>query len=195
MKRILGIAAASFALVVACGSDKPAKEPARPASQAEALVAFETVRQVLQNPRCQNCHPSGDEPLQGDEGVVHTQNVKRGPKGEGFPGEECSTCHGPANPPSNYGMHIPPGNVKGWHMPDPSMKLVFVGKSPHDLCVQVKDPAQNGGKTGDDLIKHLDDPLVMWGWDPGFGRKPVPIPHDQYKAAWKTWWQAGAPCP
>ncbi|MEJ7604146.1 MAG: hypothetical protein WKG01_40145, partial [Kofleriaceae bacterium] len=37
------------------------------------LVAFETVRAVLQHPRCQNCHPAGDAPLQGDEGRLHLQ--------------------------------------------------------------------------------------------------------------------------
>src|SRR5262249_36048028 len=75
------------------------------------VTAFETVRGVLQHPRCQNCHPDGDAPLQGYDSHVHMQNVQRGPTGAGMVGEECSTCHGPANPPSEYGVHVPPGAV------------------------------------------------------------------------------------
>ena len=183
------------ACVAACGSPpEPAiggatKSP--PADRATALVAFEMVRSVFQHPRCQNCHPSGDAPLQGDDGRLHAQNVRRGPE----VGEECTTCHGAANPSSAYGLHVPPGNVKGWHMPAPDMKLVFVGVSPGALCEQIKDPARNGGKDMAALRTHLDDPLVTWGWAPGFGRAPVPVPREQFLSAWETWAGAGAPCP
>lgn len=181
-------------LVAACGSSH-STSTAPAANRDQGLVAFETVRGVLQHPRCQNCHPAGDAPLQGDDSHVHQQNVKRGPKGEGAVGMECSTCHGPANPSSKFGEHIPPGNSDGWHMPGPDQKLVFVGVSPHDLCEQIKDPARNGGKDLAALRKHLDSPLVTWGWDPGFGRAPVPVPRDQFIAAWETWAAAGTPCP
>jgi hypothetical protein len=159
------------------------------------LAAFDTVRAVLQHPRCQNCHPSGDAPLQGDDGHVHTQNVQRGPTGNGMVGEECSTCHGPANPPSAYGAHIPPGSLESWHMPPPEMKLVFVGVAPAALCEQIKDPTRNGGKDMAALRAHLDGPLVVWGWAPGFGRAPVTTPRESFLAAWDTWARAGAPCP
>ena len=106
------------ALLAACGPSS-STAPSRPTDPRTAgLVAFETVRSVLQHPRCQNCHPAGNAPLQGDDGHVHTQNVLRGPAGMGEVGAECTTCHGPANPPSNYGDHIPPGVSQGWHMPD-----------------------------------------------------------------------------
>jgi cytochrome c5 len=185
-------------LVGACGnSPAPVTGGAKagPADHATALAAFETVRSVFQHPRCQNCHPAGDAPLQGDDGRLHAQNVRRGPEGKGEIGEECSTCHGAANPSSAYGLHVPPGNVKGWHMPAPDMKLVFVGVAPGALCEQIKDPARNGGKDMTALRAHLDDPLVVWGWAPGFGRAPVPVPREQFLAAWETWAGAGAPCP
>ena len=35
------------------------------------------------HPRCMNCHPSGDVPLQGDDSHLHVQNVKRGDDGQG----------------------------------------------------------------------------------------------------------------
>jgi hypothetical protein len=179
----------------ACGSGASAP-PAAAAPGSEApLAAFETVRAVLQHPRCQNCHPAGDAPLQGDDGRVHQQNVKRGPAGRGMVGEECTTCHGPANPPSNYGTHIPPGVVEGWHMPTPETKLVFVGVAPRALCEQIKNHTTNGGKDMAALRAHLDTPLVIWGWSPGFGRAPVPTPREKFLAAWETWAKAGAPCP
>ena len=184
-------------LLAACGGK--ARPPASPARQtpdrATAVAAFETVRAVLQHPRCQNCHPAGDAPLQGDEGRVHAMNVQRGPTGHGMAGAECTTCHGPANPPSNYGLHVPPGVIDGWHMPKPEEKLVFVGIAPRALCEQIQDPARNGGKDLAALRKHLDTPLVVWGWAPGFGRAPVPTPYAAFIAAWETWAAAGAPCP
>lgn len=177
------------------GGDDNASQPRPKADRAAGLAAFETVRAVLQHPRCQNCHPADDAPLQGDEGRVHNQNIRRGPKGEGMVGAECTTCHGPANPPDAYGRNTPPGNVKGWHMPPPDMKLVFVGVPAGALCEQVKDPARNGGKDMAALRAHLDDPLVVWGWSPGKGRAPVSTPRATFLAAWETWASAGAPCP
>ena len=69
-------------------------------SEKDGLAAFETVRVVLQNPRCQNCHIPGDAPLQLDAGVTHAQNVLRGKDGKGSSGLACATCHGSVNPPS-----------------------------------------------------------------------------------------------
>lgn len=192
MKRLAILGALALA---ACPSSSTSSRPPRTSGDAPGLVAFETVRQVLQHPRCQNCHPAGDAPLQGDDGHVHAQNVKRGPEGRGEVGAECTTCHGPANPPSHYGEHIPPGVAVGWHMPHPDQPLVFVGVSPRALCEQVKDPARNGGKDMAALRHHLDDPLVQWGWDPGFGRAPVSVPRADFLAAWETWAAVGAPCP
>jgi hypothetical protein len=165
------------------------------ASPQTGLVAFETVRSVLQHPRCQNCHPREDVPLQGDDSHPHTQNVQRGPDGKGMIGARCTTCHGPANPPDNYGKNIPPGASTGWRMPKPDERLVFVGVSPHALCEQVKDPAHNGGKDAKALREHLEDPLVTWGWNPGFGRAPIPVPRQTFLDAWVTWTNAGNPCP
>jgi len=180
-------------LVAACGSKSGT--PTNPTTAADGLAAFETVRGVLQHPRCQNCHPAGDAPLQGDEGRVHAMNVLRGPEGRGMVGAECTTCHGPANPSSNYGMHVPPGVVEGWHMPTPEQKLVFVGLAPRALCEQIKDPARNGGKDMAALRTHFDTPLVKWGWAPGFGRAAVSTPYPTFLTAWETWAAAGAPCP
>ncbi|WP_437730588.1 hypothetical protein [Sorangium sp. So ce1335] len=185
-------------LLAACGGQTPGASQApapSPADRQAGLAAFETVRSVLQHPRCQNCHPAGDVPLQGDEGRPHNQLVLRGPTGHGMAGAECTTCHGPTNPPNSFGMHVPPGVSKGWHMPPPEMKMVFVGVAPRALCEQIKDPARNGGKDMAALRVHLEDPLVTWGWNPGAGRTPIPTPYPEFVAAWETWARAGAPCP
>lgn len=196
MRSILFVCALSgvFTLGACGGSGRGGSSDPKPDKSA-GLVAFETVRSVFQHARCQNCHPDGDIPLQGDAGLLHSQNIQRGPTGHGMAGAECTTCHGPANPPDSYGRNIPPGNVKGWHMPPPEMKMVFVGRSPKALCEQIKDPAQNGGKDMPALRVHLDDPLVTWGWTPGTGRAPIPVPRETLIAAWETWARAGAPCP
>ena len=150
---------------------------------------------MLQHPRCQNCHPRGDVPLQGDDGHPHNQNVLRGPDGHGMVGERCTTCHGPINPPDSYGNHTPPGVGTGWRMPPPEQRLVFVGVPPGALCEQIKDPARNGGKDMAALRTHLDDPLVVWAWTPGAGRTPPPIGRQAFLDAWTAWASAGAPCP
>lgn len=167
---------------------------ARP-SRSEGVAAFETVRAVLQHPRCQNCHIPGDAPLQLDDGRPHGFGVVRGTDGKGAPGLPCTACHGAANPPASYGPHTPPG-APSWSLPPPEQKMVFIGLKSGALCRQLKDPRQNGGKTLAALVEHVGhDRLVLWGWRPGVGRKPVPVPHARFVARFKQWVAAGAPCP
>lgn len=183
-------------VVAACGDKTAGPSGPRPVGGNEAgLVAFEKVRSVVQHARCQNCHPSGDVPLQGDDGHPHNQNVQRGPEGRGMAGMECTTCHNTANAPDTYGMHIPPGVATGWRMPPPQTKMVFVGVEPHALCEALKDPARNGGRDLVALRTHLDDPLVAWAWTPGKGRAAIPMSRADFLAAFEAWSSAGAPCP
>jgi isoquinoline 1-oxidoreductase beta subunit len=165
---------------------------AGPARAAEG--PFETVRAVLQHPRCQNCHIPGDAPLQLDEGRPHALGVLRGPDGKGAPGLPCSTCHAAANPPESYGAHMPPG-APDWQLPPPDRRMVFIGLGAAALCQSLKDGRMNGGRSLAELLGHLDTPLVRWGWSPGVGRKPVPVPYDDFIARFKEWMAAGAPCP
>ena len=44
----------------------------------ESVKAFMDVYKVLMSPRCMNCHPSGDVPLQGDDSQLHTSLPQRG---------------------------------------------------------------------------------------------------------------------
>ncbi|HRC56167.1 MAG TPA: hypothetical protein PKU97_09600, partial [Kofleriaceae bacterium] len=108
---------AAATAVAACGGKGAGSS--EPSAASPGLVAWEAVRAVLQHPRCQNCHPQGDAPLQGDDSRPHGQNVLRGPTGRGMVGMECVTCHGPGNLPASYGEHVPPGIASGWGMPTP----------------------------------------------------------------------------
>jgi hypothetical protein len=180
-------------VVLATFSTVATAQSSRAATDTGGL--FEPIRQVLQNPRCQNCHIPGDAPLQFDAGLVHQQNVKRGADGKGYAALQCSTCHQSENPAAALGPHAPPG-APNWHLPPDNLKMVFIGLSAHDLCLQVKDPKRNGKRSLDDFVHHMaDDPLVDWGWHPGGDRKPVPIAKEDTVAAVKAWVAAGAPCP
>jgi hypothetical protein len=192
VRRSIAAGAAALAIVLAAPTRHDA---APPADAASGLAAFETVRRVLQHPRCQNCHPPGDAPLQFDEGRTHAMNVKRGTDGQGAPGLPCATCHLTRNPPASFGASMPPG-APNWHLPPAGTPMVFFGVSPARLCATIKDPKATGGKDLAAMLHHLaEDELVGWGWDPGVGRVPVPIPRAEVAAAFRTWMDAGAPCP
>lgn len=164
-------------------------------SQKEGLRAFTTIQQVLQHPRCQNCHIPGDAPLQFDDGRTHAQHVMRGKDGKGVAGLHCSTCHGAANLPASYDAPSPPG-APNWHLPPEHQKMVFKDLPAAQLCTVLKNPSSNGGKNMDQLFEHVaHDKLVLWGWEPGGQRAPVSIPHDKFVAAFEVWMKAGAPCP
>jgi hypothetical protein len=170
------------------------KTPAAP-SASEAGRLFEPIRQVLQNPRCQNCHIPGDAPLQYDQGTVHAMRIKRGVDGKGVAALQCSACHQSENAPAALGPHAPPG-APNWHLPPDNMKMVFINLGAHDLCATIKDPKRNGNRSMDAFVHHMaEDPLVDWGWHPGGDRRPVPIAKDDMVTAVKAWVAAGAPCP
>ncbi|MCY2961584.1 MAG: hypothetical protein NTY35_15585 [Planctomycetota bacterium] len=188
-------AVASLALAgiaVQCSSPRPT-EPARAAvADADGLRAWDVVYGVLQHPRCVNCHPAGNVPLQGEHLQLHAQNVQRGVDGKGRFDLKCATCHTAANTP---GAHMPPG-APNWHLPTAAMPLVFEGKSKAELCRQMRDRAQNGDKTPEQLVEHMThDPLVLWGWSPGEGRAPVSTPQAAFAQAARTWAASGCACP
>ena len=159
-----------------------------------AVAAFDTVRQVFQHPRCQNCHIPGDAPLQYD-GEFRTMGVARGADGHGGPGLPCTTCHGQANLPASYGPNAPPG-APHWALPPADHKMAWIGLPPRELCRMIKDKKGNGGRDFEALTTHVSrDSLVMWGWNPGGNRAPVPIPHDKFVASFTRWAAAGGPCP
>ncbi len=136
-----------------------------------SVKAFNDVYKVLLSPRCVNCHPKGEIPLQGDDSHLHTMLPKRGKDGKGLYAMKCGNCHQPAN---TAGQHTPPGHIK-WQLPPANMKMVFEGRTPHQLAKQLLDPKQNGNKDLQKLLAHADDGLVKAAWNPGDGRTLPPL--------------------
>ncbi|QEC76415.1 hypothetical protein [Mucilaginibacter ginsenosidivorax] len=163
-----------------------------PKDSVGSVKAFMSVYKVLKSSRCMNCHPAGDAPLQGDDNHIHAMNVKRGVDGHGIYSMRCSNCHQAENVP---GLHMPPGNPK-WGLPPANMRMVFQGRSPRQLALQLLDPKQNGGRTKAQLIDHMaNDNLVAWGWHPGDGRTLPPMSRQAFVAQVKIWLAKGAFAP
>jgi hypothetical protein len=156
-----------------------------------SVQAFEEVYKVLMSPRCMNCHPAGDIPLQGDDSHLHQMAPKRGRDGKGVYSMKCANCHQPTNAP---GLNTPPGNPK-WALPPADMKMVFEGKSARELALQIMDFKRNGHKTKEKLIEHARDTLVKAGWNMGEGRKPPPLSYEAFVIAWDTWIKTGGYAP
>lgn len=90
---------------------------------------------------------------------------------------------------------MPPG-APGWQLPPEDMRMVFEGSTPHEICLHLKDPAQNGMRSPDEMLEHVETtPIVLWGWNPGEGRTPVPMSHEEFVKNIKEWIDNGAACP
>ena len=183
--------------VTAFGIDEKNHSPAThrlnaPVKDSVASIeAFGVVYKVLMSPRCMNCHPAGDVPLQGDESHLHQMSPKRGKDGKGIYAMKCSNCHQPTNTP---GLNTPPGNPK-WALPPADMKMVFEGKSARQLAIQIMDYKQNGHKDKAKLVEHARDTLVKAGWNMGEGRIPPPVSYEDFVTAWDIWLNTGGYAP
>jgi hypothetical protein len=179
---------AVLSLATAAGAAGPASVPS-----GKGDGSFDVVARVLLSPRCRNCHPAGDRPLQHDDGRLHAQEVGRKATKLGL---DCSACHQASMPVEPMaGPHLPPG-APNWSLPPEKTPMVFEGRTPAELCKQLKDPAQTGGKDLATLLHHVaEDELVDWAWHPGEGRTPVAVPKEEFVAAFRAWIDAGAACP
>ena len=183
--------------LLASGFNNKSNEPGisrnddRNADSIASATAFMDVYKVLMSPRCMNCHPAGDIPLQGDDSHLHTMSPRRGKDGHGVYAMKCSNCHQPTNSP---GLHAPPGNPK-WALPPADMKMVFQGKKPRELALQIMDYKRNGNKNKAQLLEHARDTLVKAGWNMGAGRKPPPLTYAAFVSAWDTWINKGGIAP
>lgn len=161
-------------------------------SRARAAALFQEAGKVLQHPRCVNCHPRTDRPLQGDGMQLHQPLVVRGKDGHGAVAMSCQTCHGAANFAATANVTVP-GNPK-WALAP--LAMAWEGRSLRQICQQIKDPKRNGGKSMAQLVDHMaHDSLVGWGWDPGAGRTPAPGTQRQLGELIQAWVDAGANCP
>jgi hypothetical protein len=160
-----------------------------PQDTQRSVALFIEVGKVLQHPRCVNCHPSGDRPLQGADGRPHQPWVRRGPDGHGVAGLRCTACH----QSTNYDAVGMPGHAN-WHLAPASMG--WQGRSLAEICSQIKDPARNGGHSLAEIVEHMArDSLVGWAWSPGVGRERAPGTQQELGALIKAWADTGAVCP
>jgi len=158
--------------------------------KAERSVGlFTEAAKVLTHPRCINCHPAGDQPLQGTSDRLHEPPVQRGRGGLGATGMRCRTCHSTAN--------FDPGRVPGaplWRLAPSGM--AWEGLTLTELCEQIKDPERNGRRTLGEILEHVsEDALVGWGWSPGADREPVPGSQEEFGDLIRVWIKTGAVCP
>jgi hypothetical protein len=197
MKKLVYLAMALFMISVISSSFsfKSAEKDSYaslPKDSVGSVKAFMSVYKVLTSSRCMNCHPAGDSPLQGDDSHIHTMNVQRGGDGRGIYSMRCSNCHQSENTP---GLHAPPGNAK-WGLPPAEMRMVFQGRTPHQLALQILDPKQNGNRTKAQLIDHMaNDDLVGWAWRPGDGRTLPPMTRAAFVSQVRLWIGKGAYAP
>jgi hypothetical protein len=189
--------ALGFAALAGLASQAGSVEALKPVSafagikdaNERSLALFGEAAKVITHPRCVNCHPAGDRPLQGEDGHPHLPLVVRGADGHGAVGMNCTNCHGPAN----YDPARVPGHIL-WHVAP--IEMAWAGKSLGEICQQIKDPKRNGGKTMKELVHHMaEDSLVGWGWNPGAGREPAPGTQKEFGALVAAWAESGAVCP
>lgn len=201
---VLGVAGAlPLVLPAGTGESRPRSSPAASAATLRPVSVFASIKQereraqalfqeagkVLQHPRCVNCHPAGDRPLQTDRMRPHEPLVVRGADGHGAPGQRCDTCHHT----ENYDAARVPGHPQ-WHVAP--LEMAWEGKTLGEICEQLKDPARNGNKDMNALLHHMaEDSLVGWGWRPGADRTPAPGTQAEFGALLRAWAAAGAHCP
>jgi len=155
--------------------------------RARAQAVFTEMGKVLTHPRCVNCHPVGDLPLQGEFSIPHEPLAVRGPKGEGVVGMACITCHGEDN------FERVPGRAN-WHLAPQSM--AWEGRSVAEICTQLVDRERNGNMDLPAVVEHLaSDSLVGWGFAPNEHLEPAPGSQAILGDLAHAWLEAGASCP
>ena len=127
-------AGAAVVVIVALGAALAGSLGARAARADDRTAAgkagFLTLYKVLQHPRCMNCHPSGDAPLSYDDARPHGMAISRRSEANGV---ACATCHRDRNG-ARPGQ--PPG-APSWHLPPADTPMIFQGRTPHQLCLQL----------------------------------------------------------
>ena len=152
-----------------------------------AVAIFEEMGKVIQHPRCMNCHPRGDRPMQGDASLPHQPLVVRGDGGMGAAGMRCTTCHGSENFANVPGRPV-------WFLAPAEM--AWQGKSLGEICAQIKDPERNGQRSLDDIAFHaIHDELVAYGWEPPAHLESAPGDQATFGALVEAWIGSGAHCP
>jgi hypothetical protein len=154
---------------------------------------FDEVGKILTHPRCMNCHPAGDHPLQGNDQHEHMPPIWRAETGHLE--AACSGCHADKNTTLHEAASYRsiPGHPRWGFAP---LSMTWQHKSLREICVQLKDVKLNGGRDLAALQEHIaKDDLVAWGWNPGAGREPAPGNQEAAGLLVQAWIDSGAECP
>jgi hypothetical protein len=167
----------------------PAAFDAIPDRAARSRALFGEIAKVLTHARCVNCHTPDETPRQGDSHQIHDPPVARGTGDRGVAGMMCTGCH----QDHNVELARVPG-APGWHLAPPAM--VWLDRSPGQICEQMKDRARNGQRSLAQIQDHLaHDRLVAWGWTPGADRTAAPGSQEALGVLATAWIETGAECP
>jgi hypothetical protein len=156
-------------------------------SAARSRALFGEAAKVFTHPRCLNCHPASDRPLQGNDHHPHEPRTARD--------QTCMTCHTNQNfkLSERASYQSIPGHPR-WSVAP--IEMAWEGKSIGEMCRQMKDPDRNGGRTLALLHEHVaHDDLLAWGWHPGEGREPAPGTQELLGQLIQAWIDSGAECP
>ena len=168
---------------------EPLATPQSPPDKDKSLKAFSKILTVLKSPRCINCHPTNDVPLQGDVQRLHPFGVVRGGNDQGGLVQKCNTCHHAEN---NDFANVP--GAPKWHLAPKSMG--WIGLSDDQIAKNLMNKKLNGNRSPKDLVEHMaHDSLVLWGWNPGKGRKTPPVELAEWRIVLKEWLENGAAIP
>lgn len=155
---------------------------------ARSVALFEEAGRVIEHPRCMNCHPRTDRPMQTDAMRPHTPWVTRGTDGGGAPTLRCNTCH----QSENFEASGVPGNAK-WKLAP--IEMAWQGQTLGNICRQLRDPTRSH-MTPNELLHHvMHDELVGWAWHPGGSRTPAPGSQQAFGSLIEAWQTTGAVCP
>ncbi|HEY9515056.1 MAG TPA: hypothetical protein VIQ74_05185 [Gemmatimonadaceae bacterium] len=158
------------------------------AQKQQSVTAFLAMMPAFNHPRCANCHggidvyaPSAKETHGGGQ-----QDMKTVVDSEDFNGglgpvhvtqepdpSQCEACH---------------DEVDGWSQPDPMERFAFVGRSPSQICEQIKHKDSPSA-----FALHVaHDVLVLAGFEGKRGQsdltpKPPPMTLAEFQARAATW--------
>ena len=171
-------------------------------SREQGLAAFARIYEVASHPRCANCHVGADNiPMWSGPSYgktrPHGMNINAGESRIGGESLPCYSCHRTSgnlasdnNAPPHFGI--------GWRLAP--VEFEWFGKSPVEICEQLKTPSRNGGRDWKGLVDHLIEDAghrgpVLWGWSPGGNRQPAPYSLQQHVDDMALWGASGQPCP
>lgn len=199
---LISILAMAFCLVVTARGSAAEETTAYPTpgsvDEAAGLEAWSRIYEVTSHPRCANCHTgASDRPMWSGpsygEARPHGMKIRAGESRIGAEFLLCSTCHSFSEIPQTV-PHAAPRVGASWQLAP--VEADWFGRSSEKVCVQLRDPELNGGRSYLDLADHLGhDVILHWAWSPGPAREPAPYSLEDHVMDIHVWGAAGQPCP